>query len=179
MSKCIKCGKSFLARGKIKLADAEICYKCFDDLGFDHKTGIYTGSTYKWDDIKDGYAAMRERQYAKDIAIEAAQIGLNSKLYKQLHKAGATDPEIRIMSTICALLSDDGRDIDALDVSLGDNGSLLVMIDGIVIIEYKSDSGVKWIRLPHESEEKIRISGPARINSMAARIVQAYDSATA
>lgn len=55
MAKCIKCGGSFLTRGRIRLADADICFKCFESLGFDRKTGIYTGKSYKWDDIKDGY----------------------------------------------------------------------------------------------------------------------------
>ena len=54
MAKCIKCGGSFLTRGRIKLADADICFKCFDELGFDHKTGIYNGKSYKWNEIKVG-----------------------------------------------------------------------------------------------------------------------------
>ena len=57
MAKCIKCGGSFLTRGRIRLADADICFKCFDSLGFDHKAGIYDGKSYKWDEIKDGSAA--------------------------------------------------------------------------------------------------------------------------
>lgn len=55
MAKCIKCGGSFLTRGRIRLADADICFKCFESLGFDRKTGIYDGKSYKWDDIKNGY----------------------------------------------------------------------------------------------------------------------------
>lgn len=179
MAKCMKCGKSFFGRIKIKLADAEICSKCYDELGFDHKTGLYIGSTYKWNDIKDGYDVMRDRENAKRLAKNAAEVGLIPKHYKQLNDAGATDPEIRILSAISALLSDEKRDVDVIDVALGDNGSLLLMIDGVVFIEYKSDSGVKWIRFENEGEEKIRITGPARINAMASRVVVAYDSAVA
>ena len=179
MAKCVKCGKSFFGRIKIKLADAEICSKCYDELGFDHKTGLYIGSTYKWSDIKDGYDAMRNKENTKRLAIEAADAGLNLKLYKQLNAAGATDPEKRLLSAICSVLADEGRDIDLIDAALGDNGSLLLMIDGIAFIEYKSDSGVKWIRFDNEGEEKIRITGPARINAMASRVVAAYDSAVA
>ena len=102
MAKCVRCGKSFLGRLKIKLKDAEICGKCYDELGFDPKTGINIGSLYKWDDIKDGYDAMRDRENAKKQVQEAANIGLNLKLYRQLHKAQATDPEIRLMSAICS-----------------------------------------------------------------------------
>ena len=176
MAKCIKCGGSFLTRGRIKLADADICFKCFDSLGFDHKTGIYTGKTYKWDDIKDGFDAMQARENAKRLETEAGKLGLTLKLYNHLRKAEATDPEIRLMSAMCALLADEGRNLDALNVALGDNGSLNVMINGDSIIQYKSDSGVKWIRFPHESDEKLRITGPASLNKLATRIVAAYDS---
>ena len=86
MAKCIKCGKSFFGRIKIKLADAEICSKCYDELGFDHKTGLYIGSTYKWSDIKDGYDVMRDRENAKRFAKNAAEVGLIPKHYKQLNE---------------------------------------------------------------------------------------------
>ena len=177
MAKCIKCGGSFLTRGRIKLADADICFKCFDELGFDHKTGVYTGKLYKWDQIKDGYDTMRAREYAAAKAKQAGELGISVKQFKQLDNANATDMEIKIFSKICAVLSDDDRDPDPIDVSLGDNGSLLLMIDGVVFIRYKADSGVKWIIFENESPEKLRIQGAGRINSLAPRIAQAYDSA--
>ena len=177
MAKCIKCGGSFLTRGRIKLADADICFKCFDELGFDHKTGVYTGKLYKWDQIKDGYSAMRARENAAAKAKQADELGISVKQFKQLDNANATDMEIKIFSKICAVLLDDDRDPDLIDVSLGDNGSLLLMIDGVVFMRYKADSGVKWIIFENESPEKIRIQGAGRINSFAPRIAQAYDSA--
>ena len=58
MSKCICCGSSCLTRGRIKLMDADICFKCFDALGFDHKLEFYVArNLYKWDEIKDGKVA--------------------------------------------------------------------------------------------------------------------------
>lgn len=177
MAKCIRCGKSFLTRGKIKLADAEICCKCYDELGFDHKIGIYGGDSHKWEDIKYGRDALFARERTKRLASEASKIGLTLKLYKQLEAAGATSPETKLLSAICSVLADEGRDIDVIDVSLGDNGSLLLMIDGVVFIEYKSDGGVKWIRFDNEGTEKVRITGPARINAIADRVVAAFDSA--
>ena len=57
MAKCIMCGGSFLTRGRIKLADADICFKCFDSLGFDHKIDIYGSKDLEWDKIKVGKAA--------------------------------------------------------------------------------------------------------------------------
>ena len=180
MAKCLKCGKSTLIKGHVKLADGAICTPCFLSLGF--KLGdVTTSSQYKYDDIKDGLEEMRNRRLAATIArtnqAEADKIGVNVKMIKQLDKAGATDPERRLLGAICSVLEDEGRDTDVIDVALGDNGSLLLMIDGVVFIRYKSDAGVKWIDFENEGGEKIRITGPARINAMADRVVQAYDSA--
>lgn len=177
MSKCVRCGGSFLTRGRIKLADADICFKCYDALGFDHKTGIYIGKTYSWDQIKDGYDAMRSREYEMQAIKDARESGLTLKLYKQLNRVNSTPTEIKIMSAICAVLLDEGRDIDVIDAELGHNGSLMLMIDGVVFIEYKADDGVKWIRFCNEGEDKLRIGGAGRMNSLAPRIVAAYDSA--
>lgn len=67
MAKCIKCGGSFFGRGKIKLKDAEICFKCFDDLGFDHKVDVYGSRDLKWDEIKNGrHAYWRNKKRAQE-----------------------------------------------------------------------------------------------------------------
>lgn len=179
MAKCVRCGKSTLVKGHVKLADAAICTPCFLSLGF--KLGdVTTSSTYRYDDIKDGREEMANRRFAETIRkaneAEAEKFGVNAEMIRQLNKAGATDPEKRLLGAICAVLTDEGRDTDVIDAALGDNGSLLLMIDGTVFIEYKSDEGVKWIRFDNEGEEKIRISGPARINALASRVVAAYDS---
>lgn len=180
MAKCMKCGKSTLVKGHVKLADGAICTPCFRSLGF--KLGdVTTSSQYRYDDIKDGVEAMRQRRILETAAradmSEAEDLGITIKMVRQLDKAGATDPERRILGAICAVLADESRDIDVIDVALGDNGSLLLMIDGVVFIRYKADSGVKWIIFENESPEKIRIQGAGRINSFAPRIAQAYDSA--
>ena len=174
--KCVRCGGSFFTRGRIRLADADICFKCFDELGFDHKTGIYTGKTYKWDEIKDGFDAMMAREHQEKKEIEAEERGLTVKQLKQLGDAEATEMETKILAVICALLDDEGRDPDVIEAALGTNGSLLLMIDGTVFIEYKAEPNVKWICFCNEGEEKIRIAGPGRMNAFAPRIVQAYDS---
>lgn len=180
MAKCIRCGKSTLVKGHVKLADCAICTPCFKSLGF-KLTDTATASMYKYDEIKDGHDAMIQRRIIETAAradkAEADKLGLNIKLIKQLDNAGATDPERRILGAICAVLEDESRDTDVIDVALGDNGSLLLMIDGVVFIRYKSDAGVKWIAFENEGGEKVRITGPARINAMADRVVEAYDSA--
>lgn len=66
MARCIKCGKSFALRGKIKLNDADICFSCFKELGFDPSTDIYNSKdNYSWEDIKDGRDLYYKRRKAK------------------------------------------------------------------------------------------------------------------
>ena len=177
MSKCVRCGGSFLTRGRIKLADADICFKCYDALGFDHKTGIYVGRSYSWDQIKDGFDAMMARKHLKQAEKDAQEAGLPLRLYRQVSQVDSTPMEVKIMSAICAVLQDEGRDVDVMDAALGHNGSLMLMIYGVVFIEYKASDGVKWIRFCNEGDDKLRIAGAGRMNSLAPRIVAAYDSA--
>ena len=184
MAKCIRCGRSGMGvlHQAIKLKDKNfICFKCYKELGGQPMKDMTTAPlTYTYEDIKDGFEAYANRRLSDRILSvnmgEAEQFGITLKLVNQLNKAGATDPEKRLLGAICAVLADEGRDIDVIDAALGNNGSLLLMIDGPVFIEYKSDEGVKWIRFDNEGEEKIRITGPARINALASRVVAAYDA---
>ena len=159
-------------RGRIRLEDADICFKCFDDLGFDHKTGIYTGSLYKWEDIKDGIQSVWDKQNAKT----AASMGLTFPHWKQLTAAFATDLEFKLFSAMCAIWKDERCDVSALSISPGENGSLLVLLDDVVVLEYKGEPQVRWILFP-DSEKKVRIGNSARINGLADRIVSAYKEA--
>ena len=181
MAKCIRCGRFGMGviHSAVKLKDKNmICSKCYKELGGSPLKDMTTASLlYTYDDIKDGFDAMYERDHASRVAQEAAALGVSYKQYKQLTDAAATDMESNILAMICAILRDEDRDPDQIDVSLGDNGSLLLMLDGVIFIRYKADAGVKWIIFENESPEKIRIAGPGRLNSYAARIVQAYDSA--
>lgn len=181
MKKCARCGASFLTHMKITLKDAFICGKCAKELGFDRDFYL-TSSIYTYDEIKDGREALFNRQIQERIyqsdKEEAYKLGITVKQFRQLEATGPTSMETKIFSTICAILRDEDRDPDLIDVALGDNGSLLLMVDGVIFIRYKSDSGVKWIVFENESEEKIRIAGAARLNSLAPRIAKAYDSAT-
>lgn len=184
MAKCIRCGKSGMGvlHQAIKLKDKNmICFKCYKELGGEPWKDITTAPlTYSYEDIKYGFQAMRNQNLSNLITRtnmeEAEQFGITLKFVKQLNIAGATDSEKRLLGAICAVLADEGRDIDVIDVTLGDNGSLLLMVDGVVFIEFKSDEGVKWIRFDNEGQNKVRIAGPARINAMAGRVVAAYDS---
>ena len=185
MSKCVRCGRSGMGvlHQALKLKDGcRICFKCYRALGGDPVRDVGLSHVmYSWEDIREGFEALSGRRMSDLIRrtneAEAARFSLDGCIYRQLEAAGATDPEKRLVSAVCAVLDDEGFDPSVLAVAPGDHGSLLVMVDGVVMLQLKSDSGVKWIMLPHESGEKIRISGPARINAMAPRILQAYRSA--
>lgn len=181
--KCARCGKGIgvVRRGQ-PIADGYICYGCLDEMGYDNKE--FKRSAKRWtlsyQDLKDGPAAYYEKS-AKEFsdkydAGEAAKFGIDLTHYKQLDSAQATENEIKIFAAICSVLADDGYDVDPLHIEPGTNGSLMIMLDDAVMMEYKSEPSVKWIRFPNESEEKIRIGGVGRINSLAPRISAAYEA---
>lgn len=181
MAKCIHCGKSTLAHGHVKLSDAIICGKCFRGLGFDN-SDVLISSSYKYEDIKDGRDAyyFKRHKAANDTYDEnhADKYNISLPHYKQLDKAGATDNEKKIFASICAVLEDEGCDTSRLHISLADDNSLFVFVDNQIMLQYKSEPDVKWIRFLNESNEKVRIGGSRIINSMAPRIVEAYRSAS-
>lgn len=174
MDKCVRCNNSFLMRRKVKLKDALICGKCYNELGFDN---YLISELYRWDDIKNGREAYWELENQKSLKKEADKQGLSVPHYRQLTKIGATDMEVKIFASIYALLKDEGKDADTVEIALGDNGSVLLSIDGIIFITYKADGGIKWINFENEDTEKIRIGGAGRMSSLAPRIVEAFNYA--
>lgn len=169
MSKCIRCGNSFLMHRKVKLKDAFLCGKCYKELGFDN---YLISESYKWDEIKDGYEAYQERKNREFWEGEAHKKGLTLPHFSALNKIGATDTEVKIMSSIYAILKDEGKDAGLIEISAGDNGSVNLSVDGEIFLSYKADGGVKWISF---GDEKIRIGGAGRTNSLAPRIIEAFD----
>lgn len=171
MAKCKRCGKAPLL-GLVKIADAHVCKRCLEELGFADRIDSYTASLYRWDDVKDGIQAYWNRQNAKT----AASMGLTLKHYKQLNAACSTDLEDKLFAAMCAIWEDEDCDIDCLDIEATKKGSLLVLRDGVVILEYKGEPQVRWILFP-DSPDKVRIGNSGRINSLAKRLVAAYRSA--
>lgn len=171
MAKCVRCGRNLLV-GRIKLADADICKKCLDELGFGDRIDNTVGSLYRWEDVRNGIQAYWDRQSAKT----AASKGLSLAHYKQLNAAGSTELEDKLFAAMCAIWRDEGCDVSRLVISPGSNGSLLVLLDDVVVLEYKGEPQVRWILFP-DSPDKVRIGNSARINSLAKRVTEAYRSA--
>lgn len=177
MAKCINCNGSFLTRGKIKLKDAYICFKCADALGFDHKTLVMTGSLYSWDDIKDGADAYNQRRWKADAERDrqenAERLGLFFSDYGVLSDLGCSDNEMKAVERVCALLDDEGCDPSRIEYEREPDQPLTAFVGDNVLYQLKYTKDVKWIMI---NDEKHRISGPAGINKHVDRLVERYKS---
>lgn len=177
MSKCERCnvGGIGLIRSGVKFKDKKyICMKCLKELGHEHpfKDAFYL-SLHTSEDIM--HPEIRwERQRQEDCERHAERLDITPEQYTSLDKALATDFEIRLFSRLCALLEDEGCDTAALTVSSGSNGTLLVLMDGTVLLEYKGEPQVKWIRLSDDPDNKIRFGQLSKLNSLADRIAELY-----
>lgn len=179
MAKCVKCNGSFLTRGKIKLKDAYICFKCCDDLGFDHKTMVLTGSLYSWDDIKDGADAYNKRSWAKrkkEFAREEAdRLGLYFADYQTLSDLECIDNEMKAVERVCALLEDEGCSSKKISYEREPGEPLNAFLGDTLLYQLKYTKDVKWIRIGAD-DEKNRITGPAGINKLVGKLVEQYKS---
>ena len=117
MAKCIRCGKSTVVRGHVKLADSAICTPCFKSLGF--KLNDTAGAIiFKYDDIKNGKDAYYSNEIDKaaeryDQEQDAVR-GFQFAHYGELRELDATEGEMEIYETVCEILDDEGLDAEAL-----------------------------------------------------------------
>lgn len=177
MAKCIRCGGSFLTRGKVKLKDELICGKCFKELGFTDKTDVIVSSLYSYNDIKDGKDAYQQKKWAKqreenDIA-EAKRLGLFYSDYRTLSDLDCEDGEMRIIEKICAVLDDEGCDTSKIEYEREPGSTLSAFVGDKKLYELKFTKDVKWIRIG-DDEEKNRIGNAAGINKLVGKLVEAY-----
>ena len=175
MAKCARCGIGGLGliRTGYRFSDGKyVCVPCALELGFE-KQGIKNPCAYyRYEDVKDGLQAYWDRRNADAINRRAARMDISPTQYEALDNANATEFEFKVFARICALLDDEGVDSTPLQVALGTNGSLLVMKEGTVLIEYKGEPDIKWIRLADEPDKKIRFGQIGRLNGLADRIVE-------
>lgn len=177
--KCEKCGRGVgLVRRGLRCSDGKyLCFECARDLGLDPgKDWKQSYYLYSYEDIKDGLDAYNQRRWDAAAKREADSLGILLPHYRQLKKALATDLEMKLFSAMCAIWEDDGLDVARLVISPGERGSLLVLLDDVVVLEYKGEPQVRWIRFSG-SEEKIRIGNSARINSLASCLIDSFRSA--
>ena len=177
MSKCERCGAGGigLIHSGVKFKDKKyICIKCLKELGHDHPVrDAYYLSLQTSEDIL--HPEIRwEHQRQEDCRRRAERFDITPVQYDALDKAQATDFEVKVFSRLCALLEDEGCSSAALTVSSGTNGSLIVLLDGTVLLEFKGEPQVKWVRLSDDPDSKIRFGQLSKLNSLADRIVSLY-----
>lgn len=180
MAKCIRCGGSFLLRGKVKLADAELCGKCYKELGFDvDQSALLIARSTKWADMKDGKVEYDRRQWAKRKAEfadkESDRLGLFYADYQTLDKLECIDNEMKAVERVCALLEDESCKSSKITYEREPGGPLSAFLGDKLLYQLRYTKDVKWIRIGPDGEKKM-ISGPAGINKLAGKLVDRYNS---
>lgn len=160
MSKCIKCGGSFLTRRRIKLKDAEICGRCFRELGFDN-SDIIIAHSFAYDEIKDGrsmYYANKQKKAAIDEIIAAKPIRFAD--YGQERERIATEGELKIFEVLRSI--SDGADLELVRKS---NEYVSVVLGEYDLARIKYTPRAKWIVFPlsEHRTEKLRIDSPGDV----------------
>lgn len=171
MAKCVRCNGSFLTRGKIKLKDALICFKCCDELGFDHKTMVLTGSLYSWDDIKDGADAYYINKKKAEIK-EAALSSVSVKMTDSKRDLECTEAETEIYENICDML-----DADDLQLVRKSDNYITIAVNDIDAIRFKCTNRAKWIHCLYGNEGKVPLGRPDDVIKLADLIAQSIESA--
>lgn len=180
MAKCVRCGGSFLLRGKVNLADADICGKCYRELGFDPSySGLLLARNIKWDDAKDGKEAYDRRQWAKRKAEyareEAERLGLFFADYQTLSDLDCGGYEMKAVERVCALLEDEGCNSRKISYEREPGAPLSAYLGDDLLYQLKYTKDVKWIRIGPDGEKK-QISGPAGINKLVGKLTDRYNS---
>lgn len=176
MSKCIRCGSSFLTRRKVQLKDAEICGKCFKELGFD-KSDLLTASIYPYGAIKDGktaYYANKRKKALRDEALASATVTVTGAGRER--DLVCTEEERMIfeeLELICA------------DLELPEPLRLVRVSDAYVsakigdwdLARIKYTPRAKWIVLPvlEAGAVKHPIEAPEDVNSFSDRIIESVE----
>ena len=171
MTRCVKCNGSFLTRGKIKLKDAYICFKCADALGFDHKTLALTGSLFSWDDVKDGYEAYlvnKRKTEMKETALSSVSVTMKDSK----RDLECTEAESEIYENICEMLG--AEDLQLVRKS---NDYVTIAVNDIDAIRFKCTNRAKWIHCLYSNEGKLPISRPDDVARLSDLIAQSVKSA--
>lgn len=181
MAKCIRCGRSTLLHGHVKLKDAAICTPCYKALGFEVKLGstdLLLSSSYSWDEIKDGKDEYNRRYWAKRNAefaqSESERLGLYYVDYQTLYDLDCIDNEMKTVERACALLEDEGCRTKKISYEREPGEPLNAFLGDELLYQLKYTKDVKWIRIGPDGD-KIRISGPAGINKTVGKLVDRYN----
>ena len=161
MSKCVRCGSSFLTRRRIKLKDAEICGECFNELGFD-KSYYKLTSLYSYDDIKDGllsYVEKQEKKRLADAVLDSISVTINGAQERDLI---CTEEERKVHDEICQFFDDNEIDREQLRLVRVSDNYLTIKFGEWDLVRYKYGPRSKWISFPsiESRTDRHEISAP-------------------
>lgn len=183
MKNCMKCGKSSL-HGGIHLADKTfVCNKCYKSLGFSVMEAIKNAPvTYTWDDIKDGKDAYVTRSVnrlaAEYDADQTKELGLLYSSYSEFNGLDATEDEMLIFDGFREILADEDMDPQELFLVRDSDSYLTACFGPVPIVNYKASARAKWVAFPGVHDDKVRISSPSDVNSLADLLLYAVRNAS-
>lgn len=142
MSKCKRCGANVIR--SVTLADGVLCYKCFDELGFD-KDDRKHHTTTAYNEIKDGKPEYIRRLIDKwsETDKPAEKLGLRFAHYGEERDVNPTDEEAEIFDLI---RSTTGR--DDIELVRKSNSYVSAVIGEWDIARFKYTDRAKWIMFP-------------------------------
>lgn len=174
MSNCIRCGSGFLMRKRIQLKDADICGKCFKELGFD-KRDLLTAAVYEYEKIKNGkteYYAGAIKDQIRDDVVNSVSVSVTG--------AGAerdlvcTEEEREIFDRIVDEFPEDGLRL----VRVSDN-YVSVKRGDWDIVRMKFTNRAKWLMFPsiESGTNKFPIDEPREIEDFFASVLESIETA--
>lgn len=179
MAICERCGRGGMRtiHGAIKFKDGKcICIKCLKELGREHpyKDAFYLQLKTSEEILRPEIS--QAKKWDEDCARRAARLYISTDQYKMLYNGNATEFEFKLFSRICQILDDEGCDSSVLTLGENGSGSLFVLKGDKMILEYKGEPDIKWLRLADAPDSKIRFGQLSKLNSLADRIVTIYRS---
>ena len=174
MSKCIRCGGSFLTRRKIKLKDAEICGKCYKELGFDNPL---TSDFYKWEDIKGGRDAYRIKQAKEEIKKQAiANASISMAHYGEERDLICTEQERKMFDVLKKMMKELGYDDSPLQLVRVSDSYVTAKIEPWDVARIKFTPRAKWILFPTAGNEKHQLKSPEDVLEFGEQLQKTVDT---
>lgn len=168
MNKCKRCGNVIKLRA-VTLSDGYVCYKCFEELGFQPSDRKYHTHT-SYDEIKCGKSAyienLIETESAKDAKRVAEQLGFRIAHYGDEREIDATDEELEIFDTIKGMIV---YPSDQLRLVRKSDNYVTVMFGDWDLARFKYTDRAKWIAFPvvEKGTTKHYIEDPAEASDFA------------
>lgn len=178
MAKCIKCGKSTIVRGHVKLADAAICTPCFKSLGF-KLTDTSTASIYKYEDISNGLDAYYQNRHKAKVN-EAVRSSVSVTMTGGERDLVCTEEEREIYNRIALILEESDLDVSPIRFTRKSDNYVTVVMDSSAdygamdLARIKFTPRAKWIWFVTEPD-KVQIESVDAIDKLSDKIIASYN----